>query len=321
MSIKILMYDIETLPIQALVWRCGMNQSIRTNNIIHGAHRNKIACITWAICEIDPNKEKVKPVLNKIRLGEKISHSTVIRLTKNIKSGVIKFDYKTHNESDMINKFLDIIESEEPHTIVGKNNKRFDDGFINLASLLQGRNFNFSTRSVNTYDIEQQTRKHFKKSIPSHSLEYLTEYLFGFKKPKIHTTFEMWKEITLNQHINRFDITTGGVIDNNKLEKLLKIKDKKAKKAFDYLCVYGKRDAEVQLMCMVLLMFAIDPLYPKKPSNETPHVCPHCGSSNLKKNGTFYTHSQYKQRWHCNGCNSYAGQSVISKTGKVGKVR
>ena len=142
---KVLIYDIETVPLQAWVWRCGETR-INPGQLVDGHDRYDVICIAWTW----------------LHSGEK---------------GILGWDYKKQNSKKMIKDFTKIM--DEADIIIGKNNKRFDDKHMNSMRLwhnLEGR----PDLLEKVDDLESQMRRFLY--LPSYGLDYLSKQLgFGGK--------------------------------------------------------------------------------------------------------------------------------------------
>ena len=138
---KILIYDIETSPLQAWIWRPG-DQVVRHGQLVKGEFDNyNIICIAYAWLSGGPVKE-------------------------------LHWDKKTHSSKKMIEEFDKIIRSAD-HSI-GKNSDRFDVKMINTQRLLH--NLPPMPEWLGSGDdLEKQMRKYF--SLPSQSLDYISNML------------------------------------------------------------------------------------------------------------------------------------------------
>jgi DNA polymerase elongation subunit (family B) len=144
---KILVYDIETSPMQAWVWRCG-DQTVRHNQLVKGEFDNyNIICITYAWLD-----------------GGAVQ--------------ALVWDEKTHSSKRMVAEFDKIIRSAD--MTIGKNSDRFDVKMINTQRLLHDLD-PLPEWLGSGDDLEKQMRRFFY--LPSQSLDYISEMLgFGGKK-------------------------------------------------------------------------------------------------------------------------------------------
>lgn len=148
---KILIYDIETSRIKSWVWWTG-KQYVGHNQLID---EPKIISIAWKW------------------LGEE----TVHHLTWG----------KEHSDEDMMKKFLK--EYNKAHMVIGQNNNRFDNRWINARAAKYDLDVNIFVRS---FDIMKQAKNKFR--IPSYSMKYMCEY-FGVPQKLSHEGIVMWEKI------------------------------------------------------------------------------------------------------------------------------
>lgn len=136
---KILFYDVETIPFQAWVFQCG-KQVVSPKQLVKGHNTPDIICIGYM-------------------------WSTDKKATSLIWDG-------KQNSKKMIKKFTKI--AEKADVIIGKNNVRFDDKYVNTLRMVHDLAGNPEVmRKVD--DLESQMRRNFK--LPSNSLEYISTLL------------------------------------------------------------------------------------------------------------------------------------------------
>lgn len=153
---KILIYDIETAPLQAWIWRCG-EQRVNPSQLVEGKDRYDIICLAYAW--LDSNEK-----------------------------GVLDWNFKKQDSKPMVKEFTEMCDYAD--MIIGKNNKRFDDKHINTMRLIHGLDGRPDLMSK-VDDLEVQMRKHFY--LPSNGLDYFSKILgFGGKSP---VGFEDWINI------------------------------------------------------------------------------------------------------------------------------
>jgi hypothetical protein len=124
-----MVYDIETAPLQAWVWRCG-DQYVGHNQLVKGARSNyDIICISWAFNDGVPAR-------------------------------VLDWGYKEQNSKNLVERFDKIIKAEQDKgtIIFGKNNKKFDDKHVNTQRFLHGL-APMPDWVKYTEDLERQCRK------------------------------------------------------------------------------------------------------------------------------------------------------------------
>lgn len=153
---KVLIYDIETTPLQAWIWSCG-KQVVRPGQLVEGRASYDVICI-----------------------GYEWLHSN--------ERGVLDWGYKAQNSKKMVEKFTKLC--DEADIVIGKNNRRFDDKHMNTLRWkhdLPGRPDLLSKVD----DLETQIRRHFY--LPSYGLDYISAQLgLGGKTPMC---FQDWIDI------------------------------------------------------------------------------------------------------------------------------
>lgn len=143
---KQLIYDIETLPLRARIWRPGYNMTVRHGQLMHGHDHTEIICIQY--CINDGPVKIIKRDLDNIR-----------------------------DQLSMIEEFDEIVQSCD--IVIGKNSDRFDNKHINTIRMLEGGK-PIPDWIRYTDDLEKQMRKHF--NLPSNALDYISHKLgFGGK--------------------------------------------------------------------------------------------------------------------------------------------
>ena len=148
---KILIYDIETGRVPAMVWWSG-KQYISHNQLLE---EPKIITIAYKW------------------LGE----DEVNYLTWD----------KNQCDKKMLEKFLK--EYNKANLVVGQNNDKFDNRWINARAMKYGFEFNTFVKS---FDIMKQTKRLFR--LPSYSMAYITKFL-GVETKLEHEGIIMWEKI------------------------------------------------------------------------------------------------------------------------------
>ena len=150
---RILIYDIETPRLRAELWWSG-KQYVNGNDVID---EPKIISISWKWY----GEEKVYAA---------------------------NWDLKTQCDKEMMETFLK--EYNKADVIVGINNDRFDNRFINLRAAKHRLDVNTFVRSI---DIQKQAKRLFR--MPSYSLKYMGAF-FGIPLQKQnHEGLVMWQKI------------------------------------------------------------------------------------------------------------------------------
>jgi DNA polymerase elongation subunit (family B) len=150
---KILIYDIETPRLRGELWWSG-KQFVNGNDIID---EPSIISISWKW------------------FGEDKIHAA-------------NWDLKTQDDKEMMKEFLEYYNQAE--VVVGINNDRFDNRFINLRAAKHRLDVNTFVRSI---DIQKQAKRLFR--MPSYSLKYMGAF-FGIPLQKQnHEGLVMWQMI------------------------------------------------------------------------------------------------------------------------------
>lgn len=199
----------------------------------------------------------------------------------------LDYDYEEQDSSKMIQEFDKIV--KEADIIIGQNSDSFDVKHINTQRMLHGL-APFPEWADCTDDTLKQVRRFFK--LPCNKLDYMSA-LFGFGG-KVKMAFQDWVNI--------------------------KEKNKNGLKSFNKMIRYGKKD----VIDTRKVFHKIRPYIKPKFNMATflqDHVCVHCGSKDIHKNGTRIAGKTTYQRYHCKTHGGYAGKSPLSpSTGKVGRI-
>lgn len=148
---KILIYDIETSRTKAWVWWTG-KQYIGHNQLIE---EPKIITVSW-----------------KWLGSDNVEHLT--------------WD-KDHNDEDLMKEFLKHYNKAD--MVIGYNNDRFDNRWINARAMKYGLDVNTFVRS---YDIMKEEKRVFR--VPSYSMAYMAKYSNVVHKQG-HEGLYMWDMI------------------------------------------------------------------------------------------------------------------------------
>jgi len=148
---KVMVYDIETSRISAKVWWTG-KQYIGHKQLLE---EPKVISISYKW------------------LGEDKIHA-------------FTWD-KNHCDKKMLTKFMALYNSAD--MVIGQNNDRFDNRWINARAMKHGIHFNTFVKS---FDIMKQTKKLFR--LPSYSMDYITKYL-NVENKQTHEGIKMWDMI------------------------------------------------------------------------------------------------------------------------------
>lgn len=146
---KVLIYDIETSLIPATVWWTG-KQYVSHNQLMGEA---KIITIAYKW------------------LGDE-------------KVYILKWD-KDQSDRELITKFIEVY--NEADMVIGQNNDKFDNRFVNARAMKYNLDINTFVKS---FDIMKQTKRLFR--LPSYSMDYLCKYL-NIQGKLHHTGRSMWE--------------------------------------------------------------------------------------------------------------------------------
>lgn len=148
---KIMIYDIETSRVPAWVFWSG-KQYIHSDQL---AEEPRIISISWKW------------------LGEDEVHD-------------LTWD-KYHSDKKMVEIFVK--EYNKAHMVIGQNNDRFDNRWVNARAAKYNIDINVHVRS---FDIMKQAKTKFR--IPSYSMKYMCKY-FGVPQKLEHEGIKMWDKI------------------------------------------------------------------------------------------------------------------------------
>jgi len=199
-----------------------------------------------------------------------------------------KVMYMDQRKAKNIENDKDILEGiwkllDEADIVVTQNGKSFDNKKLNARFIMQGMQPPSSYRNIDTKIL---AKRHF--GFTSNRLEYMTDKLCKKYKKQKHAKFsgfELWK-----------GCLNGNLAAWKEMEK------------------YNKYD----VLSLEELYNILEPwdnginfnIY----SNSTEHVCK-CGSTDLKRNGYFYTNAGKYQRYKCRSCGAESRDSknILSK--------
>ncbi len=148
---RVLIYDIETSRVTAKVWWTG-KQYVGHKQLLE---EPKIISISYKW------------------LGESKIHA-------------LTWD-KDHSDQKLITEFMEVYNSAD--MVVGQNNDRFDNRWINARAMKFGVHFNTFVKS---FDIMKQTKRLFR--LPSYSMDYITKFL-NVENKQTHEGIKMWDMI------------------------------------------------------------------------------------------------------------------------------
>ena len=150
-SFRVMIYDIETSRVNAKVWWTG-KQYVGHKNL---TSEPKMISVSWKW------------------LGEDKIHA-------------LTWD-KDHCDKKMIEDFM--VEYNSADMVVGQNNDRFDNRWLNARAMKHGIHFNTFIKS---FDIMKQTKRLFR--LPSYSMDYITKFL-NVENKQTHEGIKMWDMI------------------------------------------------------------------------------------------------------------------------------
>ena len=150
-SFRVMVYDIETSRVTAKVWWTG-KQYVGHKQL---TSEPKIISVSWKW------------------LGEDKIHALTWDKDHCDKQLLVDF-MKEYNSADMV---------------VGQNNDRFDNRWLNARAMKHGIHFNTFVKS---FDIMKQTKRLFR--LPSYSMDYITKFL-NVENKQTHEGIKMWDMI------------------------------------------------------------------------------------------------------------------------------
>ena len=280
----ILFFDIETLPLKSFIWQPG-TQYVGHKNLLPSHDMWGLICIQYAV-----NDGPVK---------------------------VLRYD-KHGGTVGMIKAFDKLV--AEADIVLGKNSDRFDIKMLNAMRALLNIPPIVGWEKY-TEDLEKQMRRYFR--LPSQSLDYISKKLdVG---GKVSMDMSDWVAISNMKELD--DLKADG-LDTKSLNVISshlfreKVKDVKAsgKKALDKMCHYGAKDTGDTRILWNYLKAHFDPKFNMAKFNDEKHACKHCGSVDIKKNGTRIAGKTKYQQFQCNSCGLYAGRAPISIRGVIGSI-
>lgn len=149
---KVLVYDIETSLIEGLLWWTGKQY-------------------------VGHNQLRTEPKI--ITISYKwVGDETVY---------ILNWDQETQCDKEMMKEFIKVY--NEADMIIGQNNDKFDNRFVNARAMKHNLDINVYIKS---FDIMKQTKRLFR--LPSYSMDYITKYL-GIQGKMGHAGRKMWEDI------------------------------------------------------------------------------------------------------------------------------
>jgi hypothetical protein len=231
---KILIYDIETCPIEAYVWR------LWDNNVGLNMIKEDWAVISWAAKWMGDDK------------------TVMYEDTRD------KKDFR--DDKKILEKLWKLL--DEADIVLTQNGVKFDNRKVNARFIMHGMEPPSSYRNIDTL---RMAKKHF--GFTSNKLEYMTDKLCTKYKKSGHAKFSgfaLWKGC-MEGNVEAWDeMKDYNVLDVLSLEEL----------------------AEKLLPWDTTINFSV---YTEE------NVCS-CGSTELKKNGFYYTNASKFQKYRCKQC-------------------
>lgn len=226
---KILIYDIETSKTPFELWWSG-KQFVNGNSALDDS---KIITISYKWLGSD-KVEYVK--WDKNRSDKKL---------------IIEF-LKVYNEADMV---------------IGINNNRFDNKFINSRAAKYGLDVNLHVKSL---DVQKECKRLFR--LPSYSMKYLGRYFeIPVQKMKVHLE-DIWEDLIYGTK-------------------------KESKKAMKLLIKYNMQDIlTTEQLYLRLKKYLKHPIHFGVFKGGAKSTCPICGSSNVELVKTTFTAAGTVQR-------------------------
>lgn len=225
---KIMIYDIETSRVTVKLWWTG-KQYVNHRQLENEPH---IISIAWKW------------------LGDDVIHH-------------LTWD-KNHNDEKLLRKFVE--EYNKADMVIGQNNDRFDNRWVNARAMKYGIEINTFVRS---FDIMKESKRLFR--LPSYSMDYISKFL-DVEKKQVHEGMIMWDKIE------------SGNIEEQE-EYLAKMVE------------YNKQDVVVtEEIYLRLRKYMGHKIHLGVVNGEAKYTCPNCGGSNIKLYKTTVTPSGTIQR-------------------------
>lgn len=176
----------------------------------------------------------------------------------------VKWDEK-HSDKTLMEDFLS--EYNEADMVIGINNDRFDNRFINARAAKYGFDVNTHVKSL---DVQKECKKLFR--LPSYSMKYLGRYFeLPQQKMKVHLE-DIWEDI----------------IYGTKEESV---------EAMDLLIEYNVQDIlTTEQLYLKLRKYLKHPIHLGTLQGNSKATCPSCGGSNVELYKTTWTAAGTIQR-------------------------
>lgn len=277
---KILFYDIETLPLKAVIWQPG-KQYVGHKQLLPGFEMWDLICIQYCYNDNKPTK-------------------------------VLRFD-KHGGTAGVISKFDELV--KEADHIIGKNSDRFDRKMLNSLRIFNNLPpmpewMHYSD------DLEKQMRKYLR--LPSQSLDYMSSMCGIGGKNKME--MQDWINIQNYRHLLELekaglDAKSLSIVSLNLFHKSPREVRKEGKESLDKMCGYGAKDTEDTRKLWYYLEKHFEPRFNMSVYLGVKHACiiSSCGSTNLIKNGTRQKGKTRYQAFICKDCGYTGNKAPISK--------
>jgi DNA polymerase elongation subunit (family B) len=185
---------------------------------------------------------------------------------------------KNHSDKQMLKEFLR--EYNNADIIIGQNNNKFDNRWINARALKYNLDVNTLVRSL---DLMKESKRVFR--LPGYSMKFITDYTDIPTKME-HEGIKMWE-----------------MIEDGTLEQ----QDEYLAKMVDY----NVQDIIATEAMYFRLRKYIRPIaHMAKLMGGDKYDCPHCGSESVEHKRTTYTAAGTLQ--HIMGCSKCGGEYKIS---------
>lgn len=227
---KVLIYDIETSKTPFELWWSG-NQFVNGNNALDDS---KIVTISYKWLNSD----------------------TV---------GVLKWNNKKKSDKKLMKEFLEVYNQAD--MVIGINNNRFDNKFVNTRAAKYGLDVNLHVKSL---DVQKECRRLFR--LPSYSMKYLGRYFeIPQQKMKVHLE-DIWEDLVYGTK-------------------------EASKKAMKLLIKYNIQDIlTTEQLYIRLRKYLKHPVHLGILSDKEKTTCPICGGHNVELYKTTTTSSGTIQR-------------------------
>lgn len=227
-KIKILIYDIEITKTPFELWWSG-EQFVNGNNSIRDSRIISIS-YKWLYSDLVHN-----------------------------------ITWKNKSDKDLMKEFLAVY--NEADMVIGINNNKFDNKFINARSAKYNLDVNLHIKSL---DVQKEVRRLFR--LPSYSMKYLGKYFdLPQQKMKVHLE-DLWEDIMYGTK-------------------------KQAKKAMKKVVKYNNIDVlTTEQLYLRLLKYLKHPIHIGVFEGESKISCPICGGNHIEHYKTTITTAGTVQR-------------------------